>query len=141
FYAYAQVRPDGELERVERLFMEEIERLRETPVDAAELAKAKRQIEVDLIGATDTAHSLASRIGGDWVTFGRIRPLAERLAAYRAVTAEDVQRVARTYLRDEVRNVVRLVPPPPGVALHEDPARPPAPQPDGDPAPAPGDAP
>jgi predicted Zn-dependent peptidase len=46
------------------------------------------------------------------VTFGRIRPLAERLERIQAVTAEDVQRVARTYLLDEKRSVVQVVPPP-----------------------------
>ena len=79
---------------------------------AAELAKAKRQIEVDLISGFSTAHGLASRVASDWVTFGRIRPLEERLAAFRSVTAEDVQRVVRTYLRDSGRSVVRVVPPP-----------------------------
>ena len=119
FYAYAMVRPDGNVDRVERLFQREIERLREVPVPEAELAKAKRQIEVGLLRGTATAHALASRIARDWVTFGRIRPIEERLAAYRAVTAADVQRVARTYLRDEKRNVIRLVAPPPGVSLDE----------------------
>jgi predicted Zn-dependent peptidase len=45
-------------------------------------------------------------------SFGRVRPLAERLAAIQAVTAEDVQRVARTYLREEKRTVVQVVPRP-----------------------------
>jgi predicted Zn-dependent peptidase len=43
------------------------------------------------------------------VSFGRIRPLEERLAAYRAVTAADVQRVARTYLVDDQRSVLHVV--------------------------------
>lgn len=113
FYAYANVRPDGEIAEVERQLLAELARLRDEPITPGELAKAKRQIEVDLVGASDTAHALASRIGRDWVSFERIRSLEERLAAFRAVTAADVQRVARTYLRDENRNVVYVVPPPP----------------------------
>src|SRR5690606_16814314 len=138
FYAFAMVRPDGDIARVERLFFREIERLRDEPVPAAELDKAKRQIEVDLLRGTDTAHALGSRIARDWVTFGRIRPIEERLAAYRAVGADDVQRVARTYLRPETRNVLHLVAPPPGVVL-EEPAPAPAASPETreDPAPAP----
>ncbi len=112
FYAFATVRPGEEIDRVEALLMDEIARLRDEPVGAEELAKAKRQLEVDLIGDLDTAHGLASRIASDTITFGRIRPLEERLAAYRAVTAEDVQRVVRTYLRDDERNVVHVVAPP-----------------------------
>lgn len=140
FYAFAMVRPDGDIARVEQLFLREIERLRDEPVPAAELDKAKRQIEVGLLRGTDTAHALGSRIARDWVTFGRIRPIEERLAAYRAVSAADVQRVAATYLRPEKRNVLHLVAPPPGVAL-EEPAPAPAAPPEtrADPAPAPGD--
>jgi zinc protease len=109
-------------------------------VPAAELAKAKRQIEVDLLRGADTAHALGSRIARDWVTFGRIRPIEERLAAYRAVTAADVQRVARAWLRPEARNVLQLVPPPPGVSLEEPTPTPPAPaETREDPAPLLGD--
>jgi len=140
FYAFAMVRPDGDIDRVEKLFMREIERLREAPVPAAELAKAKRQIEVGLLRGTDTAHALASRIASDWVSFGRIRPIEERLAAYRAVSAADVQRVARTYLRPEQRTVVHLVAPPPGVSLEEPAASAAPPEGRQDPAPSPEEA-
>jgi len=109
FYAFAMVRPDGQIDRVERGFFDEIARLRDEPVSAAELARAKRQIEVGLIARSNTAHALASRIAEDYVDFGRIRPLEERLAAYRAVTAADVQRVARTYLLDDQRSVIHVV--------------------------------
>jgi len=112
FYNFTTVRPDAGIDHAEALLLEEIARLRDEPVSAEELAKAKRQLEVDLIGDLGTAHGLASRVAADTITFGRIRPLEERLAAYRAVTAEDVRRVARTYLQEDRRNVVRVVPPP-----------------------------
>jgi zinc protease len=112
FYAFAGVRPDGSIDRVERLLFEETERLRREPVDAAELAKAKRKLEVALVSGLGTNHALATRIAQDFVVLGRIRPLAERLASLEAVSAEDVQRVSRTYLTDEGRNVVRLLPGP-----------------------------
>ena len=112
FYAFAMVRPDGDIDRVERGFFDEIARLRKEPVSPAELARAKRQIEVDLIARSNTAHALAARIAGDYVAFGRIRPLEERLRGYRAVTAADVQRVARSYLIDDQRSVVHVIAPP-----------------------------
>jgi predicted Zn-dependent peptidase len=112
FYAFASVRPDGDVREVERLFMAEIARLRDQPVAAPELAKAKRQIEVDLLSGMETASEMASRIAGEYVRFGRIRSIDERLRAYRAVTAEDVRRVAQTYLRDDKRSVVHVVRPP-----------------------------
>jgi zinc protease len=112
FYAFASVRPDAKVEDVERLFLAEIARLREQPVSPAELEKAKRQLEVSLVNGLATNHALASRIGRETATFGRVRPLEERLAAISRVTAADVQRVARTYLVDEKRSVVHVVAPP-----------------------------
>ena len=77
-----------------------------------EVARAKRQMEVGLINRFATNHSLASRIGREIVAFGRVRPLSERVAAIRAVTPADVQRVVRTYLRSDARSIVRVVSPP-----------------------------
>jgi zinc protease len=118
FYAFAGVRPDGSIERVEELLFDEISRLRDEDVSGEELAKAKRQLEVGLIRGLTTSHALASRIGSDYVTLGRIRPLEDRLAAIRAVTSADVKRVAQTYLVDAKRSIVQVVPPPrsPGTA-------------------------
>jgi zinc protease len=112
FYAMAGVRPGESVEEVEELFLDEIAKLRAAPVDPQELEKAKRGLEVALVDSLDTSHALASRIAHDFIFFGRIRPLDERLEAIRAVTAEDVQRVARTYLVPEKRSVVHVVRPP-----------------------------
>ena len=110
FYADASVRPGGSVEKAEALLLGEIARLRETLVGEREIAKVKRQLEVSLLRGLETTHALAMRIGGDFVTLGRIRPLEERLAQLNAVTPADVQRVVRHYLSDDRRNVVRLIP-------------------------------
>jgi len=112
FMAAASVRPDASVERVEELVFAEIDRLRDSLASEAELDKARRQIEVALVGSPVTNSDLAGRIAFDTITFGRIRPLSEVLDALRAVTAADVQRVARTYLVPERRSVVQVVPPP-----------------------------
>jgi zinc protease len=112
FYAFARVRPGVPVERVEEIFFEEIDRVAEDGVSAAEVEKAKRTLEVDLIDGLATSHAMASRIGSDVVTFGRVRPLEERLADVRSVTPEDVQRVAATYLVPDRRTVVHVVPRP-----------------------------
>jgi len=112
FYAVASVRSDASIERVEDLFFGEIAKLRAEPVSEAELAKAKTQIEVGLIGGLRTNHALASRIAQDISVYGRIRPLAEILERIQAVTAEDVQRVAAKYLVDNQRSVVHVIAPP-----------------------------
>jgi zinc protease len=113
FFAFAQVRPGVDAARAEASLLAEIERLRSEPVTEKELAKAKRGLEVGLIGGQGSSHALASRIAQDWTSFGRVRPLAERLEAIRAVTAADVQRVAETYLVPTGRSVVLVLPPAP----------------------------
>lgn len=112
FYAIAGVRPKASIDAVERQLFEEIDRIGESGVTAQEVSKAKRQLEVALVNGLGTAHAIASRIGMDMVTFGRVRSLDERLAAIEAVTPEDVRRVARKYFVDDKRNVVRVVSPP-----------------------------
>ncbi len=113
FYAVAGARPGTPLGEVESLFMDEIDRVARQGVDEVELARAKRQMEVGLVNRLATNHALASRVGREILAFGRVRPLAERIAAIRAVTTEDVQRVVRTYLRRDKRSVVHVISPPP----------------------------
>ena len=112
FGVYASVRPGESVDRVEALFLEEIARLRDEPVTAVELDKAKRQLEVAMVHGLTTNAAIAGRIGYDVTILGAIRPLEDRLAAIQAVDAADVQRVAQTYLTDAGRNVVHVVPPP-----------------------------
>jgi predicted Zn-dependent peptidase len=109
FLAFASVRPDAEVARVEELFLAEIERMKADPVAADELEKAKRQLEVGMVNGLATNHALASRLAQEYTSFGRVRPLSERLERIQAVTADDVQRVAREYLRPDRRTVVHVV--------------------------------
>jgi len=118
-YAFAAARPGVAIEEVEALFWKEIDRMKDEAVTPEELEKAKRQLEVSLVNGLATVHSLASRIGRDWVTFGRIRPLAERLEEIQAVTVEDVRRVIATYMTSRTRTVVHVVPPVPEEASGE----------------------
>jgi predicted Zn-dependent peptidase len=112
FFAYASVRPGEPVDRAETLLLEEIARLRDSLVEASELEKAKRQIEVSMVKQLSTNRAVADRVGYDVTLLGGIRPLVDRLAAIRSVNAEDIQRVAREYLRSERRNVVHVIPKP-----------------------------
>jgi predicted Zn-dependent peptidase len=116
FYAFAGVRPGVAIEKVEKGFFAQIEKVAKAGVTQEEVAKAARQLEVSLVNGLGTAHAVASRVARDTVTFGRVRSLQERLDAIQAVTPADVQRVVQTYLVDEQRTVVHVVPPPPGLA-------------------------
>jgi len=112
FYASAGARPGVSLDELEALFMAEIDEVARNGVSREEVDRAKRQMEVSLINRFATNHSLASRVGREIVAFGRVRLLSERVAAIRAVTPEDVQRVVATYLTESGQNVIRVVSPP-----------------------------
>ncbi len=84
----------------------------ETPVPAAELAKAKNLVETDFWAGLSDADGKAEALGHHETALGDFRSLttlAERLAA---VTADDVQRVAAAYLRRDRRSMVIAEPDP-----------------------------
>jgi predicted Zn-dependent peptidase len=91
----------------------EVARLADDPPVYIELQRVRNQFEASSVRRLETNFGLALQLAnsaslfGDWrTTFG----LEERMAA---VTAEDVQRVVRTYLRTENRTVATLVKTPP----------------------------
>ncbi len=110
FVVASTVRPGVGVGEVEAALMVELEELKRVPVSPRELKKAKTQLEVSLVNGLATNHALASRVARDFAALGRIRPLDERLEAIRAVSAEDVRRVANEYLESEGRTVVDVVP-------------------------------
>ena len=94
---------------LEEVVYAEVARLADDPPDDSELQRVRNQFEAGAVRRLETNFGLALQLAnsaslfGDWrTTFG----LEERMVA---VTAEDVQRVARTYLRAENRSVATLV--------------------------------
>jgi zinc protease len=112
FFASAAARPGSSIAKVEELFLAEIDRIRQEGVSADEVAKAKRQLEVDLVNGLATSNALASRIAIETLSFGYVRSLQERLDAIQAVTPDDVQRVMQHYLTPDQLSVVHVVSPP-----------------------------
>jgi zinc protease len=111
FVAGATLRPGVDPAKAERAIYAEIAGLAEHPPSAEELERAKRALQMTWIDSQGTSHALASRIAQDWVAYGRIKPLDEKLSAIERVTAEDVQRVVRQYLAPSKRSVVQVFPP------------------------------
>ncbi|HXM79755.1 MAG TPA: pitrilysin family protein [Thermoanaerobaculia bacterium] len=100
FSVFAPVRPGVEPAAVESVIREEAARVGREGVAEAELEKARVQIEAEVIFDRDSTDQIASSLSeaiavADW------RWYADYPQAIRAVSREDVQRVARTYLQDE----------------------------------------
>ena len=82
-----------------RVILAEIERLTQEPVGAAELDKAREHTIGSFRLSLETAHAHCFRAGESLVLEGRIRTLEEIVAALRAVTPDDLLRVARRIVR------------------------------------------
>ena len=87
----------------------EIARMRDVPVSAAELAEAKNEILARALAERETFDGRAFAIGEALVRTGDPRALDRRLALVGKVSAADVQRVARLYLKPAARVDIRYL--------------------------------
>lgn len=92
-------------EESEEAIYEQIERLRDELVSAEELAKAKTRARASLIRQLDSNSGLAGQLTYYEVMTGDWRNLFGQLEQIDRVTAEDVQRVARTYFTTKNKTV------------------------------------
>jgi zinc protease len=109
FYLYAGVMPGKSANEVEKSLYEEIEKLKNAPVTDDELQKAKNQIEASFIMGQDSVFYQAMLLG-EYETVASWKLLETYVANIRAVTKEDVQRVAKEYFSEDNRTVGILVP-------------------------------
>ena len=90
---YAATSP-AQADTVLRLMVDELDRMASSGVTADELEIAKGFLTGSfMLGLEDTA-SRMSRMGGHVTARGSVRPIADQLERFAAVTAADVQRVA-----------------------------------------------
>ena len=104
FRFYGTIRDGHSLAEFEAALDAEIERLRQEPVSADELAKVRKQVQAQFAYTLERVSSQAQWLGlmemlGDWRRFDT---LVDNLSV---VTAEDVQRVAEKYFHPSNRTV------------------------------------
>jgi zinc protease len=118
FWLYAQVRPGKTATALAQAIDAEIAKLRDDPPDERELRKAKNGLQADYVRGLTSVSGIANQLGFFETVFGDYREMFKETDRVEAVTAADVQRVARTYLTDAERTTVELVPekPKPGTA-------------------------
>ncbi len=109
FWFYAAPLPGQAPEAVEQALLAEIERLKQEVVPEEELARARNQIEASFVWQQDSVFSRASALGR-FELLGSWRLFDDYLPRLRAVTAADLQRVARTYFPLDRKHVSILLP-------------------------------
>jgi predicted Zn-dependent peptidase len=110
FGGWVTVRPDSDAETCERVFLEELQKLVDEPVTDDELARARALIEASELGALGRVEEVADRLSMYAALFNDPNQINEQLPRYLAVTADDIQRVARAVLRPDIRVVLTYVP-------------------------------
>lgn len=99
--------PDTDLAKLDDLIEKEIASIRDKGVTPEELQKAKNQKISQLANAFSTMQSRAQNLAYFYAMFGDTNEINRQLAHIESVTLEDIQRVARTYLRAEGVNILR----------------------------------
>ncbi|HEX6374279.1 MAG TPA: pitrilysin family protein [Allosphingosinicella sp.] len=97
------------VEEAEAALAAEIARVRDEPVSAAELAEAKNELLAQALRQRETFNGRASGLGEALVRSGDPKLWDRQIARYQRVTAADVQRVARTWLRPDGRVDLRYL--------------------------------
>jgi len=97
-------------EELEKEISAQIERLKEAAVADRELERVRNQLEADLVRSLRSNASLAAELGNAQAMTGDWRYILESRKRLKAVTAEDVQRVAKSYLTTDNRTVATLLP-------------------------------
>jgi predicted Zn-dependent peptidase len=82
-----------------------IDRMKKQKIDDESLKRVKTKLRASLIRKLDNNAGLASELASYSANFGDWRRLFTELDDYEKVTAEDVQRVAQTYLVEKSRTV------------------------------------
>lgn len=110
FYFYALVSPGQKVESVEEALHREIARLQNEPPTELELQRAKNQVEAARVFEQDSNFRSAMLLGQAETIGAGWRRVDQFLERIRAVTAKDVQRVAKQYLTEDNRTVGILIP-------------------------------
>ena len=105
-----KVKPDKTAKECETAVYGMLDDIAKNGITAAELARAKNGIEANFYRSMQTVNGKARKIGTYEIYFGDHSEILKVQDRYRAVTLDDVKRVAGQYFQQKNRSVVTLVP-------------------------------
>ena len=113
FQIIATARAGHDLDELERVIQEEIDRLKSETPGEREVQRVVNQIEASRLDGLERIGGFggkADRLNAFYIYTGNPDYFNEELARYRAIDPSDIRAVAQTYLRDDGRVVLSVVP-------------------------------
>ena len=101
----ARPRNPHTMEEVEKAILDELDKLKKEPVSERELQRVKNQIDADMIRSLGSNIGIAFQVAFGHLFYGDYHAMFRNLDRIKKVTAEDVMRVANTYLTAKNRTV------------------------------------
>lgn len=96
----------AQAEPVENAVFDEVAKLGASGPTANELRKAKNQVQSGFTFGLENAQGLAEAIGKSWILTGDAKAFVKDIDAIEKVSAADIQRVIKTYLKPDRATVV-----------------------------------
>ena len=112
FLADSRVLPGKDTAAVEKIMMEELQKVAADGVTDEELEKVKTSIWVGLIHSRETCTSLAATLGEEQVFGGDANRANEAWKKVQKLTTADIQAIAKKYLKPEAATTVVYLPDP-----------------------------
>jgi zinc protease len=110
FFAVAIVQPGRTVAEAEKALVAELDKLKDEPVSAHELQRAKNQFARDYIIGRESNQEKALHLAHAAVIHNDITTADGEFDIFMNVSAEDVQRVAKTYFRPDNRLILTIMP-------------------------------
>ncbi len=105
FYIYAVAAKDVPAEKLEQGIIKEINTIMDEGVTDKELAKVKNKSQVDFYRTLETINGKANTLGTYELYFGSYKEMFNATSKMASVSTDDIQRVAKSYLRRANRTV------------------------------------
>ena len=110
FFAVAIVQPGRTVAEAEKALVAELDKLKDEPVTAHELQRAKNQFARDYIIGRESNQEKALHLAHAAVIHNDITTADGEFDIFMNVSAEEVQLVAKTYFRPENRLILTIMP-------------------------------
>jgi zinc protease len=110
FSIYVKPRPGADLDRLEAVIDEELDKLRKDGITEQEYLKALNIIRSDFYSGLQTISGKAGRLGESEILYGSFEKLFTRMDGYAAVQRDQVRAAAGKYFTENNKTVGKLIP-------------------------------